>query len=87
MRIKYCHSYYVVSLYNLKHTIWQPMIKKSVTLIDVYPAISRFTDKYCIQCKNDCEVPSLEMFACVLKKLNNKERKEVVKCPQVADSS
>ena len=50
------------------------MIKKSVTVLDVYPSISRFSDKYCTQCQNHCEIPSLEMFACVLKKLNSKEK-------------
>ena len=49
---------------------------KAKTILNVYPHIATFVERYCKDCKEDCEFPSLEMFACVLKKLNRLENKE-----------
>jgi len=46
------------------------MKQKSVTILDLYPSVGHFIEDYCKHCDNNCEVPSMEMFACVLKKID-----------------
>ena len=46
------------------------MKQKTVTMLDVYPSIARFIETYCKHCSKDCEAPSIEMFVCVLKKID-----------------
>jgi len=42
---------------------------------DSYPSLSDFINTDCEQCGKGCEAPSIEMFCCVMKKLNFKEMK------------
>lgn len=49
---------------------------KSVTILDIYPSVAAFVEKYCKNCNKNCEVPSMEMFGCVLKKFNKVKKQE-----------
>jgi len=46
------------------------MKSTSITILDIYPSVALFIEQNCKNCNKKCEVPSIEMFACVLKKLN-----------------
>jgi len=48
---------------------------KQKTVLDLYPSLTNFIEKYCKDCKKDCDAPSIEMFCCILKKLNVKKEK------------
>jgi len=39
----------------------------------LYPNLTNFTEKFCCSCPQNCEVPSIEMFGCVLKKIREKD--------------
>lgn len=52
------------------------MPEKTLTMLSLYPSISDFVEKYCKHCDKNCEIPSLEMFACVFKKLNRIEKRK-----------
>jgi len=41
----------------------------------LYPNITYFREKYCDDCDKRCEIPSMEVFSCMLKKLSNKKNK------------
>jgi hypothetical protein len=43
-------------------------------MLDVYPSVAFFIKNHCDSCNKTCQVPSLEMFCCVLNKLNKKEK-------------
>ena len=43
-----------------------------------YPNIADFRKKYCEDCSNRCDVPSIEIFSCILEKLSNKDNKKDV---------
>jgi hypothetical protein len=40
----------------------------------LYPHLKNFTEKYCSSCPRHCEVPSIEMFGCILKKISEKDK-------------
>jgi len=39
-----------------------------------YPNLVYFQEKYCADCDKSCEIPSMEAFGCMVKKLSNKKR-------------
>ena len=45
-------------------------------LLERYPNLWDFQLTYCTDCENECEIPSMEILSCMLKKLSNKKDKE-----------
>jgi hypothetical protein len=41
-----------------------------------YPNIAEFHAKYCAACSQSCDIPSIEMFSCMIKKLTKKQEEK-----------
>jgi hypothetical protein len=39
-----------------------------------YPNLNQFVSNYCKTCETRCEIPSIQMFGCVLKKISEKDK-------------
>lgn len=44
----------------------------SIKLPEKYPALCEYIEEYCCKCKNNCKIPSIGMFSCILKKVADK---------------
>ena len=44
--------------------------------LNQYPNLQDFVNNYCVNCQRKCEIPSLSMFSCILKKINFEEKPE-----------
>jgi hypothetical protein len=43
-----------------------------------YPNLVYYQEKYCADCEKNCEIPSMDAFGCMIKKLSNKKKKRDV---------
>lgn len=41
---------------------------------EIYPNLTNFIENNCISCFKHCDVPSIELFACILKKIAEKNK-------------
>ncbi len=43
-----------------------------IKLPEKYPTLCEYIEEYCCKCKNNCKIPSIEMFSCIMKKVADK---------------
>jgi hypothetical protein len=60
---------------KVKHAPKRNFEYNGFELVDRYPNLWDFEQRYCTDCEKECEIPSMEILSCILKKLSNKKDK------------